>query len=81
MCSTPGGWRHERLAEAGRGRGAIAWLRQSVELVLGDTLRGMLRQGREAEVRPLLIELFGEDHGAEIERRFRAWMERYPAAG
>ena len=69
------------LAEAGRGQGAIARLRQSVELVLGETLRGMARQGREAEILPLLIEVFGEEHGTEVERRFRAWMERGPPAG
>lgn len=69
------------LAEAGRGQGAIARLRQSVELVLGETLRGIVRQGREAEILPLLIEVFGEEHGSEVERRFRTWMERGPPAG
>ena len=69
------------LAEAGRGQGAIARLRQSVELVLAETLRGMVRQGREAEVLLLLIEVFGAEHGVEVERRFRAWMERGPPAG
>ena len=81
MCSTPGSWRHERLAEAGRGQGAIARLRQSVGLVLVETLRGMVEQGREAEIRPLLIEVSGEEHGTEVERGFRAWMERGPATG
>ena len=68
------------LAEAGRGQGAIARLRQSVDLLLGETLRGMARQGREAEILLLLIEVFGAEHGVEVERRFRAWMERGPPA-
>ena len=41
----------------------------------------MVRQGREAEILLLLIEVFGEEHGVEVERRFRAWMERGPPAG
>ncbi|MDE0334115.1 MAG: hypothetical protein OXI64_04085 [Defluviicoccus sp.] len=69
------------VAEAGRGQGAIVRLRQSVELVLGEALGNMVRQGREDEILPLLIEVFGEEHGAEVERRFRAWMERQPVAG
>lgn len=72
---------HGMVAEAGRGQGAIARLRQSVELVLGETLGNMVRQGRDGEILPLLIEVFGAEHGAEVERRFRAWMERKPPAG
>ena len=69
------------VAEAGRGQGAIARLRQSIELVLGETLGNMIRQGREGEILPLLIEVFGAEHGAEVERRFRAWMADRPPAG
>ncbi len=64
------------LAEAGRDRGAIARLRESVELLLGETLANMDRRGRGEEILPLLIETFGEEHGASLERWFRRWMER-----
>lgn len=69
------------LAEAGRGEGAIAQLRKSVSLLLSVTLRDMVRQGRGDEIGPLLIETFGARDGPELERRFRAWIERDPAAG
>ena len=75
--------RVDRLAEsmlAEAGAGAIARLRQAVELVLAETLRDMVRQGRGDEIGPLLVEFFGPDHGADVERRFRAWMERDPPA-
>ena len=68
------------LAEAGQGAGAIARLREAVELVLVATLRDLDRRGRGKEIGPLLIEFFGPGHGAEVERRFRAWMERDRAA-
>ena len=67
------------LAEAGRGAGAIARLRQAVELVLAATLRDMVRRGREHEIGPLLADMFGAGHGPEVERQFRAWMERDPS--
>ena len=69
------------LAETGERRGAIARLRQSVELLLGETLGNMVRQGRGAEIPPLLIETFGEELGAALERRFRTWMARGRPAG
>ncbi len=69
------------LAEAGERHGAIARLRQSVELLLGETLGNMVRQGREAAILPLLIETFGEELGAALERRFRTWMARGRPAG
>ncbi len=75
--------RVDRLAEsmlAEAGTGAIARLREAVELVLAATLRDMDRQGRGDEIGPLLVEFFGPGHGAEVERRFRAWMERDPPA-
>ena len=64
------------LAEAGHGAGAIARLRQAVELVLAATLRDLVRQDREHEIGPLLADAFGPEHGPEVERQFRAWMER-----
>ena len=69
------------VAEAGRGEGSIARLRRSVELVLAETLRGMIRQGRGDEIGKLLDETFGPDYGPEIQRRFRAWMARNPPSG
>ena len=76
--------RVERLAdgmlpEAGQGQGAIALMRQSVELVLGETLASMVRQGRDAEIPLLLTGAFGEKRGAQVERWFRARMEGPPA--
>lgn len=68
------------LAEAGQGAGAIARLREAVELVLAATLRDLVRQGLEHEIGPLLADAFGPEHGPEVERRFRAWMERGPPA-
>ena len=68
------------LAEAGRGAGAIARLRQAVELVLAATLRDLVRQGRGHEIGPLLSDMFDPEHGPEVERQFRAWMERGPPA-
>lgn len=73
----------DRLADGMLGDangGAIARLRQAVELVLAATLRDMVRQGRGGEIGPLLTDAFGPDHGPEVERRFRAWMERNPPA-
>ena len=69
------------LADAGQGTGSIALLRQSIELVLAETLRDMVRQGRDRELGPLLAETFGPDYGPEVERQFRAWMERNPPSG
>ena len=66
------------LAAAGSRGNSIAWLRQSVELLLMTVLRDMARQGREDELGPLLVEAFGADHAPEIERQFRKWMENEP---
>ena len=41
----------------------------------------MVRRDRGDEIGPLLIETFGARDGTELERRFRAWMERGPRAG
>ena len=71
----------DRLADsmlADAGAGAIARLREAVELVLAATLRDLVRQGRGGEIGALLSDAFGPDHGPEVERRFRAWMERNP---
>ena len=69
------------VAEAGQGEGSIARLRQSVGLVLAETLRNMVRQGRGDEIGPLLAETFGPDDGPEVERQVRAWMARGPPPG
>ena len=71
----------DRLADGmlgDAGGGAIARLRQAVELVLAATLRDLVRQGRGGEIGTLLRNAFGPDHGPAVERRFRAWMERNP---
>ena len=63
------------LAAAGPRGNSIERLRQSVELLMMTVLRDMVRQGREAELGPLLAEAFGAEHALAIERQFRKWME------
>ena len=75
--------RVDRLAEsmleaAGPRGGSIARLRQSVGLLVMVTLRDMLRQGREHELRPFLEEVFGAEDAPELEESFRRWMKREP---
>ena len=69
------------LADAGEDGSAIAQLRKSVSLLLSATLRDLDLQGRGDEIRPLLIETFGMREGPELDRRFRAWIERDRSAG
>ena len=58
--------------------GAIDRLLQSVELLLMTTLRDLVRQGREHELGPLLVAVFGADDGPVVEGQFREWMESVP---
>ncbi len=75
--------RVDRLAEgmleaAGPGEGSIAWMRQSVGLLVLETLRGMVRQGREHELRPLLEEVYGAKEAPRLEESLRRWMKTEP---
>ena len=73
--------RVDRLAESmlsAASGGSIERLRQSVELLLMATLRDLVRQGREHELGPLLVETFGPDDGPVVEGQFREWMESEP---
>lgn len=75
------GWERIREIALRRGRGAIARLRPSVELVPGETLRGMARQGREAEILALPIEVFSEERGPPAGREpTRGPCRRRPVA-
>ena len=42
------------------------------------TLRDLVRQGREHELGPLLVAVFGADDGPVVEGQFREWMESVP---
>ena len=73
--------RVDRLAESmlsAASGGSIEGLRQSVELLLMTTLRDLVRQDREHELRPLLVAAFGPDAGPVVERQFREWMASEP---
>ena len=67
----------ESMAAGSSGR-SIARLRLSLRLLMMTTLRGLVRQGREAELGPLLADVFGAEAAPEVEREFRQWMEREP---
>ena len=69
--------RVDRLAESmlsATSGGSIARLRQSVELLLMTTLHDLVWQGREHELGPLLVAVFGPDDGPVVERQLRDWM-------
>ena len=73
--------RVDRLAESmllASSGGSIERLLQSVELLLMTTLQDSVRQGREREIGPLLVAVFGPEDGPVVERQFREWMEREP---
>ncbi len=71
----------DRLAEGmlpAASGGSIERLRQSVELLLMTTLHDLVRQGREHELGPLLVAMFGPKDGPAVERQFREWMAAEP---
>ena len=73
--------RVDRLAESmlsAASGGSIDRLLQSVELLLMTTLRDLVRQGREHELGPLLVAVFGPKDGPVVEGQFREWMESVP---
>jgi hypothetical protein len=41
-------------------------------------LHDLVRQGREHELGPLLVAVFGADDGPVVEGQFREWMESVP---
>ena len=73
--------RVDRLAESmlsAASEGSIERLRQSGELLLMTTLHDLVWQGREHELGPLLVAMFGPDDGPVVERQFRHWMASEP---
>ena len=42
------------------------------------TLYDLVWQGREHELGPLLVTVFGPDDGPVVERQFREWMASKP---
>ena len=68
--------RVDRLAESmlsAASGGSIERLLQSVELLLMTTLHDLVWQGRSRELGPLLVAVFGPEHGPVVERQFREW--------
>ena len=73
--------RVDRLAESmlsAASGGSIDRLLQSVELLLMTTLHDLVWQGREHELGPLLVAVFGPKDGPVVERQFREWMASKP---
>ena len=73
--------RVDRLAESmlsAAPGGSIERLLQSIELLLMTTLHDLARQGREHELGPLLVAMFGSEDGPVVERQFREWMAAEP---
>ena len=73
--------RVDRLAESmlsAAPGGSIVRLRQSVELLLMTTLHDLVRHGRERDLGPLLVAVFGPEDGPVVERQFVEWTAREP---
>ena len=73
--------RVDRLAESmlsAASGGLIERLLQSVELLLMTTLHDLVRQGREHELGPLPVAMFGPEDGPAVERQFQEWMAAEP---
>lgn len=62
----------ERTVPAGTEEAVMARVRGSLSLLVELTMRTMLREGREGELRAILKELFGEDAAAATVERLRA---------
>jgi len=64
----------ERTAEAGTEEAVLTRIRNALAFLAEETMRTMLRDGREGELRGMLTDLFGEQVAAATVERLRARM-------
>ena len=62
----------ERTAEAETDEALLTRIRNSLAFLADETMRTMMREGREAELREMLTDLFGEQVAAATVDRLRA---------
>ena len=62
----------ERTAEAGTDEAVMTRIRNSLAFLAEETMRTMMREGREKELREMLTDLFGEQVAAATVDRFHA---------
>ena len=62
----------ERTAEAGTDEAVMTRIRNSLAFLAEETMRTMMRTGREEELREMLTDLFGEQLAAATVDRLRA---------
>ena len=64
----------ERTVPAGTEEAVMARVRNSLSFLVERTMRTMLHNGREGELRAILTELFGEDAAASTVEQLRTRM-------